>query len=91
MYAQEWPVIKIGADHIPGTFEQQRGRGAQRRGQVDTQVAAREEPQRYLTLHVFCEPYFVQAALATAYFHGHGQRAAQRWIDLPENGLIRHK
>lgn len=82
MYAQERPVVKVGADHVPGTFEQQRRSGAQWRGEVDTQVTTREEPQRYLALDVFGEPNFVQTSLAATHFHGHGQRAARRRIDL---------
>jgi len=83
VHAQERPVVEVGADHVPGPFEQQRGRGAQRRSQVDAQVATREEPQRYFALHVLGEPHFVQAALATAHLHGHGQRAARCRFDLP--------
>lgn len=82
VYAQEWPVVEVRADHIPGPFEQQRGRGAQRRGQVQPEVTAREEPQRYLALHVLGEPHLVQAALASTHLHGHGQRAARRRVDL---------
>jgi len=32
VHGQERPVVEVGADHVPGPFEQQRGRGAQRRG-----------------------------------------------------------
>jgi len=59
VHRQERPVVKVGAYHVPGPFEQQRGRGAQRRGEVDAQVATREEPQRYLALHVLGESHLV--------------------------------
>jgi len=85
VHGQERPVVKVGADHVPRPFEQQRGRGAQRRGEVDAQVAAREEPQRYLALHVFGESYLVQAARASAHLHGNGHRATRGRVDLPAN------
>lgn len=69
--AQERPVIEVGADHVPGPLEQQRGRGAQRRGQVDAQVPAGEEPQRDLALNVLGEPHLVDGALAAAHIHAY--------------------
>lgn len=83
VHAQKRPVVEVGADHVPGSFEQQCGRGAQRRGQVDAQIAPREEPQRYFALHVLGESHFVQRALTSTHLHGHGQRAVRSRVDLP--------
>jgi len=83
VHRQERPVVEVGAHHVPGPFEQQRGRGAQRRCKVDAQVAAREEPQRNLALHVLGESHLVQAAHAPANLHGDGHRATRCRVDLP--------
>lgn len=69
VHAEEGPVVEVGLGDVPWPLKQQRARRAHRRGQQDAQVAAREEAQRNLALHVLEEAHLVRRTRTPVHVH----------------------
>lgn len=67
--AEERPVVKVGADDVAGSFEEEGGGGAHGRGKENPQVAAGEESERNFALDVLEELDFVEGVAASVHVH----------------------